>query len=154
MAALGDAFDAWRDRMEQLIRDPYQTMTLTLVQNLNSSLTAISAQPLPQPRSTRGESAIPVASRAVPSPIARIVSGFFAPPIDIRLPASGMVTIDQLASQSRKRLLWLNIIQITALSVVLSLIFYKTYGPNFIGTLDEMINLFLSASPSTSPSTA
>ena len=54
-----------------------------------------------------------------------------------------MATIDQLASRSRKRLLWLNVVQITALSVVLSLIFYKTYGPTFIGTLDEMINLFL-----------
>ncbi|HET6253319.1 MAG TPA: hypothetical protein VFE32_04570 [Puia sp.] len=143
MTALVNAFDAWDNRLEALIRDPAQTMDLNLVGALNNASAAI-GPPVPGLRNTRGGGAAPsVAFRATPSFIASVMSGDLVPIIAFHQPVAGMATIDRLAKQSRKRLFWLNVGQIGVLSVVLSLIFYKTYGPNFVGTMDEMINLFL-----------
>jgi uncharacterized membrane protein len=54
-----------------------------------------------------------------------------------------MATIDDLANRSRSNLVWLTIVQILGLSLVLCLLFYNTYGQNFVGTSSELINLFL-----------
>jgi DNA-binding FrmR family transcriptional regulator len=144
LTALHTAFDAWSARLAQLIADPYQTMNPTLIQNLVTAWAAIQS-PTPSLRTTRGAAAAVVTAAAAtgPADLLLMPRSTLAGDVSLSSTASGMATIEGLASRSRKRLLQWTIFQILALSLVFCLVFYKTNGPNFVGTTDELINLFL-----------
>jgi hypothetical protein len=144
MIALRDAFDDWSCQMSKLIADPYQTMPDAPVASLVTAWNA--AKPnLPPERGTRGSAAVtpPVMAGGGPINLPSVTYSNLLNTISFGPTSSGMATIEVLAGRSRRNLFWLTVVQVLALSLVLCLFFFKTYGPNFVGTSDELINLFL-----------
>lgn len=139
-----EAFANWLKMMEPIKDNPYLSIDLIIVDALVKAISELPATA--KGRTTRGKGFSGAGENDAPFTIYNLgwieKSGIILPFFPNSSNA-GMNPLPEIIRRSASRILVINLVQLLILSLVLSLILYKTYSPAFIGKFDELITLFL-----------
>jgi len=139
-----EAFGNWMKLMEQIKDNPYLIIDQNIIDSLVKTIAELPATA--KVRTTRGGGFSAAGENDAPFTIynlgwiekSSIILPFFQNNSN-----AGMNPLPEIIRRSASRILVINLVQLLILSLVLSLILYKTYSPAFIGKIDELITLFL-----------